>query len=73
MAIAILGAVTLCFSLTLMSLAVWYQALMFQKVDGNLVTALLGLSTSVAGLAGVAYFKKEPEPIPTTAALPPKE
>lgn len=74
-ALALLGGLTLCSCLTLMSLAVWYQALMFQKVDGNLVAALLGLSTSVAGLAGVAYYKKEPEPTTTltTAALPPKE
>ncbi|BDU72923.1 hypothetical protein [Mesoterricola silvestris] len=58
-ALAILAAMTLCSCLTLLTLAIWYQALVFQRVDGNLVAALLGISTSVATLACAAYFKKE--------------
>lgn len=58
--LAILAGITLCCCLSLLTLAVWYQAVVWDHVDGNLVAALGILSTSVAGLAGVAYFKPEP-------------
>jgi hypothetical protein len=50
---------TLCFGQTVLILAVWYQALLKSAVDGNLVTCLGLVSASVAGLAGVAYRKRE--------------
>ena len=56
---ALMAGGTLCFCLTILTLAVWYQALVYQKVDSQLVFALLGLSSSVAILAGAAYRKPE--------------
>jgi hypothetical protein len=58
-ALALLAGTTLCACLALLTLAVWYQALVFQAVDGHLVAALGLISGSVAALAGVAYHKQD--------------
>ncbi len=57
--LALISALTLCGCLVVLTLAVWYQALVFERVDGNLVAALGLISASVAGLAGSAYRKPE--------------
>jgi len=61
-ALALMAGSTLCACLALLTLAVWYQALVDHAVDGGLVTALGLLSASVAGLAGAAYRKQETPP-----------
>jgi len=58
-ALALLSGGTLCGCLVILTLAVWYQALVYQRVDPGLVTALGLLSAAVAGLAGAAYRKQE--------------
>ena len=70
--LAILAGITLCCCLSLLTLAVWWQALMSGHVDGNLVTALGLLSASVAGLAGAAYRKQDPPPSDPAVAPPPE-
>ena len=61
-ALALMSGGTLCGCLIVLTLAVWWQALMIGKVDAGLVTALGLLSGSVAALAGVAYRKQEDQP-----------
>ena len=58
-ALALMAGITLCSCEMILTLAVWYQAVMAAKVDGTLVAALGVLSGIVAGLAGVAYYKGE--------------
>ena len=60
-ALALMSGGTLCFCLTVLTLAVWYQALLRGAVDGALVTCLLGVGAWTAGLAGVAYRKEDPK------------
>lgn len=60
-ALALMAGATLCLCLTILTLAVWWQALMNGKVDGGLVTALGLISGAVAALAGANYRAKEAE------------
>ena len=57
--VAILAALTLCVGSLGLTSAIMYQAAFKQKVDGTLVGASIGCNSIVAGLAGVAYRKKE--------------
>jgi hypothetical protein len=58
-AVALLASCTLCAVEMVLTLATYYQAVVYEKVDGQLVFALLGVAASVAALAGVAYRKPE--------------
>lgn len=59
-ALSLLAGLTLCASLVVLVLAVWYQAVLCPKVDGQLVAALGILSGSVAALAGVVHLRSNP-------------
>ena len=58
-ALALMAGGTLCFCLVVLTLAVWYQAVLIGKVDTGLNVALGIISGSVAALAGVAYRKQD--------------
>lgn len=58
-ALALMAGSTLCACLSLLTMAVWYQAVMIGTVDTGLNVALGIVSGSVAALAGVAYRKQD--------------
>lgn len=57
--LAILAGCTLCACSGALTLAICWQAAMKTSVDGALVGASIGCNGIVAGLAGVAYHKKD--------------
>jgi hypothetical protein len=60
-ALALLAGITLCFCLVVLTLAVWYEAVMNGHVDTGLVAALSVISGSVAILAGAVHRQAEPQ------------
>jgi len=65
-ALALMSGATLCFCLVILTLAIWYQAVMDGAVNGTLYMAHLSTSATVGVLAGVAYRKKEESNAQTT-------
>ena len=58
-ALALMAGLTMCFCLLVLTAAVYYQAVAFEKVDTGLNVALGTISLTVGTMATLAYHKPE--------------